>query len=111
MRNTTQIYECRSLKERERVLPVCMKVWEDSVRATHDFLDESEICAPQPVVSQAILTVPRMLLAFNPAIHVPGSNIPKLQGFLGLDNKKIEMLFVRKEFLGQGVGRSLFFMR
>lgn len=46
-----RIYE---LQERTKMLPVLMEIWENSVRATHDFLSDGEVVKIKEYVPQAL---------------------------------------------------------
>jgi putative acetyltransferase len=61
-------------------------IWESSVRATHHFLQESDIAALRPLLLNAYLPNLKVVIARDDAgvIH----------GFLGVDENRIEMLFV-----------------
>ena len=76
-----------------------VEVWEASVRATHDFVAEADIQFFKPIVRNHAL----------PAITlqcVRGQDNRPV-GFVGVLNNKIEMLFIRPEYCGQGIGRTL----
>lgn len=74
-------------------------VWESSVRATHLFLQESDITALRPLLLNAYLPNLRVVVARDDAgiIH----------GFLGVDKNRIEMLFVDDASRGKGIGKML----
>jgi len=74
-------------------------VWESSVRATHHFLQESDIAALRPLLLNAYLPNLKVMIARDEAgvIH----------GFLGVDENRIEMLFVDDASWGKGVGKLL----
>lgn len=74
-------------------------VWESSVRATHHFLPESDIAALRPLLLNAYLPNLKVMIARDEAgvIH----------GFLGVDENRIEMLFVDDASRGKGVGKLL----
>lgn len=74
-------------------------VWESSVRATHHFLQESDIAALRPLLLNAYLPNLKVMIARDEAgvIH----------GFLGVDENRIEMLFVDAASRGKGVGKLL----
>ena len=74
-------------------------VWESSVRATHHFLQESDIAALRPLLLNAYLPNLKVMIARDEAgvIH----------GFLGVDENRIEMLFVDDASRGKGVGKLL----
>lgn len=74
-------------------------IWESSVRATHHFLQESDIAALRPLLLNAYLPNLNVVIARdeNGVIH----------GFLGVDENRIEMLFVDDASRGKGVGKYL----
>lgn len=74
-------------------------VWESSVRATHHFLQESDIATLRPLLLNAYLPNLKVMIARDEAgvIH----------GFLGVDENRIEMLFVDDASRGKGVGKLL----
>ncbi len=74
-------------------------VWEDSVKATHSFLSEREIKNIKQYVPQALKEVKYLIVVVNE------TNIPI--AFMGITNKKLEMLFVRAEERGKGIGTKL----
>jgi putative acetyltransferase len=87
----------------ETVLPdnyaEMLNVWENSVRATHDFITEEDIEFFKPIiVEQAFPAVTLRCIKGK-----SGSII----GFLGVHESKVEMLFVLNEVRGQGVGKVL----
>jgi putative acetyltransferase len=75
------------------------EVWEASVRATHSFLTEDNIQYFKPLVRKEFL----------PAVELrcvrDGDFRPI--GFLGVANGKIEMLFIRPDMRGRGIGKQL----
>ncbi|SDG58078.1 putative acetyltransferase [Dyadobacter soli] len=74
-------------------------VWEDSVRATHYFLSEADIRFYKPLIIKEYLPT-LMLFGIR---HDSGG----LAGFVGVVDRKIEMLFVRPEDFGKGIGKAL----
>lgn len=76
-----------------------VSVWEGSVKATHLFLLEKERTAIKQYVPEALTKVPVLVLAED-----DGGNP---LGFMGIDGKKLEMLFVADESRGKGIGKSL----
>jgi putative acetyltransferase len=75
------------------------QVWEDSVRATHDFLPDGYIA----LLKNLLLT--QYLAAVN-LVSLRDSNL-KIMGFAGTTVGKLEMLFVAPEARGQGLGKQL----
>lgn len=76
-----------------------MAVWESSVRATHDFLTETDIAAIRPLVRDALPQVPRLAV-----LRVPAG---PPTGFIGGADRKVHMLFLQPGLRGQGWGRRL----
>ena len=66
-----------------------LKVWESSVKATHLFLSTEEINNIKQYVPQALNDVPVLIVAENE----DGNPV----GFMGIADKKLEMLFISKE--------------
>ena len=73
-------------------------VWERSVRATHTFLSEAEIAEIKPFVPQALAGVDTLVVAARDGAPV---------GFMGVQDGRLEMLFLDPEARGQGLGRQL----
>lgn len=76
-----------------------LDVWESSVKATHLFLSVDEINNIKQYVPQAIKDVSILVIAENKN----GNPV----GFMGVDDKKLEMLFVLDKYRGQGIGKQL----
>ncbi|MEK3945308.1 MULTISPECIES: GNAT family N-acetyltransferase [Paenibacillus] len=83
----------------EELLNRLLNIWESSVRHTHLFLSEQDIDALRPLVTQALEGISD-LFAFT-------DDEEQLLGFIGVQNKKIEMLFVEPTAMGKGVGKAL----
>ncbi|WP_443649181.1 GNAT family N-acetyltransferase [Blautia faecicola] len=91
-----KIYE---LQERTTLLPVLLTIWEDSVRATHHFLSDTEIEQIREYVPQALQNVSHLLVAQNES----GESI----GFMGTENNRLEMLFLSPKECGKGIGKQM----
>jgi len=74
------------------------EVWEASVRATHTFLTEEDIQYYKPLILKEYLKSVRLFCTRDQNA---------ITGFLGLDDDKIEMLFIRPDYRGKGVGKAL----
>ena len=73
-------------------------VWERSVRATHTFLSEAEIAEIKPFVPQAIAGVETLVVA---------AREDEPLGFMGVQDGRLEMLFLDPAARGRGLGRRL----
>lgn len=76
-----------------------LEVWENSVRETHLFLSNEEIENIKKYVPQAISDISHLIIAKN------DKNIPI--AFMGIENQKLEMLFIRNNERGKGLGKKL----
>lgn len=76
-----------------------MKIWEGSVKATHKFLSDKEIEKIKEYVPQALQEISILI------ILVDETELPA--AFMGIDGKKLEMLFVSSEKRGLGLGKVL----
>ena len=91
-----RIYE---IKDREQLLPELLKIWEDSVRATHLFLSDAEVLKIRQYVPQALSSVQCLSIAERD----DGTPI----GFMGIENGRLEMLFLASAERGKGTGKQL----
>jgi len=82
-------------EDRERLL----ELWERSVRATHYFLEDSDVVALRPLVAEELAShgVDWWVLVSSEV----------LLGFLGLASDKIEALFIDPDYQRQGGGKFL----
>lgn len=76
-----------------------LEVWEDSVKATHLFLSNEEIKNIKEYVPQAILGVSHLVIIENEY------NTPI--AFMGIEDTKLEMLFIKDSERGKGLGKQL----
>ena len=83
-------------------LPRLFDVWHLSVRATHDFLADSDIAFLVPFVRDELARVTAEGL-----LHVLRADDGVACAFLCVEHAKIEMLFVHPDRRGSGAGRSL----
>lgn len=86
-------------KRTQKLIEQLSELWENSVKATHLFLSESEIEKIKLYVPRAIKEIPYLVVVVN------GNNIPA--AFMGITNKKLEMLFVSAKERGKGIGTKL----
>ena len=88
-----KIYKCDAVD-----YPALVRVWERSVRATHDFLDEDVINE----IKNSLIPV------YFPNVDLYAvSDDDKIVGFVGLHDDMIEMLFVDSDSRGRGYGSAL----
>ncbi|MCL1127488.1 GNAT family N-acetyltransferase [Shewanella surugensis] len=87
----------------ENVLPEnyaeMLSVWENSVRATHDFITEEDIEFFKPIIIEQAFPVVKLR-------YVKNEN-GSILGFVGIHDSKVEMLFILNEARGQGIGKVL----
>ncbi|HYF68884.1 MAG TPA: GNAT family N-acetyltransferase [Ohtaekwangia sp.] len=93
---TNQDYSIEPYTVNDRVQ--VLDVWEDSVLATHDFLDQTDFQEIKKLVQAIDFT------AFE--VYCLKQN-NKVAGFIGVAGQKIEMLFFSPEYIGKGLGRKL----
>jgi putative acetyltransferase len=77
-----------------------LELWERSVRATHHFLEDSDVVALRPLVAEELASD-----ALDWWVLVSGAGTPI--GFLGFANDTIEALFIDPDYQGQGGGKLL----
>lgn len=75
-----------------------IQIWEQSVRATHLFLAEDDIVFFAALVNEIDFENIPIFCAKEDAT---------LLGFIGIVDKKIEMLFVLPAMMGKGIGKAL----
>jgi putative acetyltransferase len=75
------------------------RIWEASVRATHDFLPDSYIMLLKNLVLTRYLDA--VMLICTKDTH------QRISGFAGVAAGKVEMLFIDPQHRGQGLGRQL----
>ncbi|WP_077609754.1 GNAT family N-acetyltransferase [Clostridium sp. Marseille-P2415] len=74
------------------------KVWKKSVKATHMFLTDDEIEKIAEYVPNALNGVAHLIIATNNDEPI---------AFMGIEEQKLEMLFVSPDEQGRGVGKEL----
>jgi putative acetyltransferase len=78
--------------------PEIVDVWEASVRATHHFLSEEHIQFFKPLIPQYLGSV---------QLYCVRNEEDSIQGFLGVAEGNIEMLFLHPLSIGKGIGKRL----
>ena len=91
------IREARS--RNQALVDELLEVWERSVRATHAFLSNAEVQRIRGYVPQAIEAVERLIVAETDN----GSPV----AFMGIQDERLEMLFISPEERGHGIGTQL----
>lgn len=84
---------------RQSDYPELARIWEDSVRATHDFLPDSYILMLKNLVLNQYLDAVMLICSKDTQ--------QRITGFAGVAGGKIEMLFIDPEHRGQGLGKLL----
>lgn len=79
--------------------PQLVVIWEAAVRATHHFLQESDIQLLKPLLETQYFPQVELFCARN--------DQGEISGFMGLAGKQVEMLFVAPEQHGRGIGKAL----
>ena len=86
-------------KRTESLINELLEVWEDSVKATHTFLSNKEIENIKEYVPQALKSIAHLVIMKNEN-HNPIA-------FMGIENNKLEMLFIKNSERGKGLGKQL----
>ncbi|MFN8357412.1 MAG: GNAT family N-acetyltransferase [Spirosomataceae bacterium] len=80
--------------------PLLLTIWEDSVRATHHFLQEGDIGFFKQVIQEHRVFELVQLLTVRNTEHQP-------LGFMGVANENLEMLFLTPNALHKGIGTMM----
>ena len=94
--------ELREIKPKDRTAELkerLLKVWEDSVRATHLFLSDDEIMSIKEYVPEALKGIAYLIIAEDE----DGQPV----AFMGVQEGTLEMLFIAPEERGKGLGKRL----
>ena len=73
-------------------------VWDVSVRTSHHFLTEEDITGLRPQVKAALQGIEHLIVVWD-------GDAP--EGFMGIQDQKIEMLFLSSTCIGKGIGKEL----
>ena len=79
------------------LLDALLKIWKQSVRATHLFLSDAEVNAIRAYVPQALKSVEHLIVA----------ETEKPIAFMGVQSGRLEMLVLAPEERGKGLGKQL----
>ncbi|MEM9256764.1 MAG: acetyltransferase [Pseudomonadota bacterium] len=76
-----------------------IEIWEASVRATHDFLQEDDIAVLKPLILNEYFDAVDLRCAKD--------DTEKIHGFCGVHEGNVQVLFISPESRGKGVGFQL----
>ena len=91
--------EIKKEERSEKLITELLNVWEDSVRATHNFLSNEEIEKIKEFVPQALSNIAHLI------IETDENKIPI--AFMGIEKQKLEMLFFTSKCRGKGIGKKM----
>lgn len=92
-----KIFEIKN--KNKEIISQLLEVWEDSVKASHLFLTEREIKNIKKYVPQALTEISHLIIV--------ETEDNKPIAFMGIENQKLEMLFVKNTERGKGIGKNL----
>ena len=81
-----------------KLINALLDVWQASVRASHHFLTEADIRTLTPQAEEALLQIETLWIIEDDLRPV---------GFMGVQEHKIEMLFLHPDYFRKGVGKGL----
>ena len=91
--------EIKKEERLENLINQLLEVWEDSVKATHTFLSNEEIEKIKEYVPQALSDITHLIIATD-------KNENPI-AFMGIEENKLEMLFIKNNERGKGLGKRL----
>lgn len=74
-----------------------LKLWENSVRASHDFITATDINDYKVLISNSLLNMEVFCI----------KQADQIQGFIALADRKIQLLFVHPDVFNTGIGKKL----
>jgi len=92
----------KQIKKEERskkLIKELLNVWESSVRATHNFISNEEIEKIKEYVPQALAGISNLI--------VETDENEKPIAFMGIEENKLEMLFIKNSERRKGIGKKL----
>ena len=75
------------------------EIWENSVKATHSFLTPEDIDFFKPKILNEYL--------YAVELYVYKNELGNILGFIGIDENKVEMLFILSSSFKKGIGKKL----
>ena len=94
-----KIIEVEKLNRTDALIEELTLVWEDSVRRTHLFLSEDAIVEIKKFIPDALRKVDHLIVSMN--------GLEEADGFIGIEDRTIEMLFISPNERGKGIGKLL----
>ena len=91
--------EVKIEKRNEMLIDQLLIVWKNSVKETHLFLSKDEIENIEPYVFQALNNIKHLI------IETDDNGDPI--AFMGIEDNKLEMLFIAPDFREKGLGKKL----
>lgn len=91
--------EIMEIKNRELLINQLVVLWQDSITTTHTFLSNFEIENIKKYVPEILRNISHLIVIFN-------DNKQPI-GFMGVENRKIEMLFIKTNHQKKGFGKKL----
>ena len=91
--------EIKKEERNENLINALLNVWESSVIATHKFLSNEEILEIKKYVPQALKCISHLI------IETDANENPI--AFMGIEENKLEMLFIKNSKRGNGLGKQL----
>lgn len=91
--------EIKKEERNENLIQELLKVWENSVRATHKFLSNEEILEIKKYVPEALASISHLIIDNDEN----GNPV----AFRGIEENKLEMLFITSDYRGKGIGKKM----
>lgn len=91
--------EIKKEERNDKLIKELLNVWESSVKATHRFLSNEEILEIKEYVPEALSNVAHLI------IDTDKNKVPV--AFMGIENNKLEMLFIAPKYRRQGFGKKM----
>lgn len=85
-------------KRGQMLIGELLKIWEASVRASHHFLTDTDIVRLIPQAEGALRNIETLWVVEDNRCPI---------GFMGVQERKIEMLFLRPGYFRKGLGKKL----
>ena len=91
--------EIKKEDRNENLIQELVKVWENSVRVTHKFLSNGEILEIKKYVPETLRNVSCLI--------VETDELENPIAFMGIQDNKLEMLFIASLYRGKGIGKKM----